>query len=393
MPQIERLLGDIYDAAINGQLWAQVTASVAEACGAEKVMLSATDVLNPVYNFAAPHNIELMTVEEWRAGGYDAMEVELYRHWMTLADLRQPSNSDEVFGGPEGYARVAGPYYELLERSGIRRQMIAMFDKGDYRQAGIGLNNYDPFPPHSAQVLGRLVPHLRRALEIHRQLSSVRRENQQLYQALDVLATGVILLDTAHKVCYANPLAGQLLRQHGGISFQQRQLRLSQAAQSAKLNALIEGAVRTSLREASAQPGGVMGLPSAQAGQDLTLSVMPLSALAAYQELCHEQVAAALFISPSNAHHLLLERALVDLYRLSPREVELCRLFVNQPSLDSMATQLGISIHSVRTMMKSIFQKTGQDSQAKLVRLLMELRINFNHGYLALGPQAGLAGL
>jgi len=36
-------------------------------------------------------------------------------------------------------------------------------------------------------------------------------------------------------------------------------------------------------------------------------------------------------------------------------------------------------LSTVRSMMKVIYQKTGQDSQARLMRLLMAARLDFRH--------------
>src|SRR5690606_13291153 len=156
----QHLIGDIYDAAINSELWPRVTAGLADVCGAEKIMLAATDVLQPGSNFQFTHNIPPDNIAVWRQQGFDALEVELHERWMATVGVGEPSSSDEFFGGPEGFRAAAGAFYDMLVRHGVRRQMVVAFDKSEYRLAGVGLNNHDPFPSHSAPTLKRLSPHL-----------------------------------------------------------------------------------------------------------------------------------------------------------------------------------------------------------------------------------------
>ena len=379
MMREQHLIGDIYDAAINSQLWPQVTAGLAELCCGEKVMLAATDVLQPGSNFQFTHKISADDVAVWRQQGFDALEVELHERWMAKVAPGEPSSSDDFFGGPEGFRAAAGAFYDMLRERGIRRQLVVMFDKSDYRLAGVGLNNYEPFPAHSAVSLKRLSPHLRRAVEIHRQLVRVRSENDRLYQMLDLLGTGVVLLDGAERIRYANPVARGQLQQHGGISVRHDGIVPHDLGLARRLQELVRGAIRASQRDATPFAGGVLGVPAATEGRALTLSVVPLSALASYHDLSQDQIAAALFISQAQDEYCLPLAALRELYRLTPREAQACQAFANGADLDRVSTDLGVQLSTVRSMMKVIYQKTGQDSQAGLMRLLMEARLNFRH--------------
>lgn len=379
MVQEQHLIGDIYDAAINSQLWPQVTAGLADVCSGEKIMLAVTDVLQPGSNFQFTHNISPDDIAVWRQQGFDALEVELHERWMANVAPGEPSSSDEFFGGPDGFRAAAGPFYDMLYERGIRRQLIVMFDKGHYRLAGVGLNNYEPFPAHSAAMLKRLSPHLSRAVEIHRQLVRVRSENEHLYQMLDLLGTGVVLVDRAERIRYANPVARQQLQQHGGISVRNEGLLPHDLGLARRLQELVRSAIRASQRDNTPVAGGVLGIPATADGQALTLSVVPLSTLAAYRDLSHDQIAAALFISQAQGEHHLPLAALQELYRLTPREAQACQAFVNSADLESVAAELGVQLSTVRSMMKVIYQKTGQDSQAGLMRMLMEARLDFRH--------------
>lgn len=57
----------------------------------------------------------------------------------------------------------------------------------------------------------------------------------------------------------------------------------------------------------------------------------------------------------------------------------ICQAFLRQPSLEAVAESCGLSLATVRSYLKSIYEKTGQHSQAELMHLLMSLRLNFEH--------------
>lgn len=373
----QQLIGSIYDAAINSALWPEVVAGIASHCGGEKVMLATTDILHPCSNFQFTHNIPEEHIAGWREG-YDEEEVELHNRWLASADIDTPVCSDDYFGGPEGFRQAGGSFVEMLERYGIRRQLVVSLDRDSFRLSGVGLNNFDPFPPYAATTLKMLAPHLRRALAIRRQLAVLELDNHKIYSLLEGLAAGVILLDSNYRVRYTTTTARRLVVENGSLVIRQGQLRPLNADYTGRLQALISSAVSTAQRDFCDNAGGVLGLPS-ETGRALTLSVMPLSVMAAYQELQHENIAAAIFVSATGEQVDLPGQALADLYKLTSRELQLCLAFVNEVELDKAADRLGLKVSSVRSLLKGIYQKTGQRSQAGLMRLLMESRLNFRH--------------
>src|SRR5690554_2027523 len=210
MPQKLELIGNIYDAAINHALWPDVTARIAEYCGGEKVMLATTDVLHPHSNFQQTFNIPAEHIAEWREG-MDEKEVELHNRWLASAAPNTAISSDVYFGGPEQFTAEGGAFVAMLNRFGIRRQMVVTFDSDCFRLSGVGLNNYEPFPAYAAERLQSLAPHLARALEIYRQITHLNRENQGLYQLLELMNAGVILLDVNGRVRYTTQHARQMI--------------------------------------------------------------------------------------------------------------------------------------------------------------------------------------
>ena len=64
---------------------------------------------------------------------------------------------------------------------------------------------------------------------------------------------------------------------------------------------------------------------------------------------------------------------LCKVLRISDREAEVALLLANGLDLREVAERLGISLHTVRDHVKSIFSKTGARSQVDLVRRILRL--------------------
>lgn len=86
---------------------------------------------------------------------------------------------------------------------------------------------------------------------------------------------------------------------------------------------------------------------------------------------------------PEVSHLLLLMKAawtdgearrriLVQRYRMTPAELRLAEQLLDGMTAAAAAQNLEVSIHTVRTYLKRLYQKTGARTQALLVRALMQ---------------------
>lgn len=378
-----RLIGDIYDAAMAPELWPQVLRQIVTLSESNSGIITALDTLNPDYTFAFTHNIPAHALEAYRDEGLDAFEMEFHGRPMISKGVGSALLSTEVYGSQEEYIRRGGEFYRrCLQPSRIHYLAATLLDHADFRWGALGIHRPEEWAPLTSEhtaLLCRLTPHVRRALQIHRQLTAVQRHNAQLYRMLDGLAAGVLLVNPQGRVRYCNSAAEGLLRQHDSLRVTQRaELQAADPLHDAQLQALLRHAISTGQREAiAAVSENVIGL---MAGQKLLmLTVTPLSEMTGYCELTSDGVAAAVFLTDPAARHTLSRKLLQESYRLSERECELCEAFVNHASFEGAATACGLSLASVRTYMKSIYEKTGQHSQAELMRLLLGLTLDFQH--------------
>lgn len=380
------LIGDIYDAALNPALWPGILGRIAGLVEANSAIITALDTLNADYTLAFTHNIPEEALRTYREAGLDELDMAVNGTPLMQQGIGAMIHSSDVYGSQEEYIRRCGDlYHKCFVPSNIHYLSGTLLDHGDFRWALLGIHR----PAHAAAFsreqtapLARMGPHIRRALQIHRQLTGVQRQNARLYRMLDGLTTGVILLNRHGLIRYANAQAERLLRQHGSLRVTVREgLQAAQPAQDEELRLLIQTAVATGMRETGVMDGGggVIGLQQKAVGNPLMLTITPLSELAGYGELANDGITAAIFLSDPQARHSLSRKLLKGSYGLTERECDLCEAFVNHVSLDNMAAACGLSISSLRSYMKTIYEKTRQHSQAELMRLLMGLTLDFEH--------------
>lgn len=386
LPDAEmHLIGDIYDAALTPGLWPQVLRQLVELTDCNSAIITALDHLNPDYTVAFTHNIPAAPLQVYREAGLDRLDMELHIPPMLRTGVGTIVSSTTMHGSQEEYLRRAGDFYErCLKPSRIYYVAGMLLEHGDFRSATLGVHR----PPEAAPLgaehtarLARLAPHFRRALQIHRQLTAVQRHNVLLYRMLDAMVAGVLLLDARGHVRYANPAAEALLRRHDSLRLTMRaELQAAQPAANATLQALLRAAIGTGLRQ-SPPPGGdnVIGLSAPDGSQLLMLTLAPLSELTGYADLAGDGIAAAVFVTDPQAAVTLSRRLLQESYGLGPRECDICEAFVRHATLEGTAQACGISLASVRSYLRDIYEKTGQHSQAELMRLLTGLRIDFEH--------------
>lgn len=387
IPEAEScLIGDIYDATLDPGRWPAVVRRFAELTRADKANVLAFDQLNPDYFLFHAHGTTAADLERYRAGGFAALDMEFAGKWLQqYGGLGKATANHQYEGGIDAYIRDAGPLFsEFFAKTGIHYQVGGLLERSDFRWSVIGLHrgrDGEPFEEEAIATVTRLMPHLRRALQIHRQLVGASQRNSRLYQLLDGLTAGVLLVDASGRIRYANAQAERLLQQHDGLAVDaHHDLRARLPSRQAELLSLLQGAIRVSQREpSSCGAGGVLACHDSCGDGLLMLTVAPLSEMAGYQELASEGIAAAIFLTDPGGRHRLSRSLLKSSFGLTDREAELCEAFLNSPTLDGIATRCHLSLSSVRTYMKEIYAKTGRRSQAELMHLLMGLRLDFEH--------------
>jgi DNA-binding CsgD family transcriptional regulator/PAS domain-containing protein len=211
-------------------------------------------------------------------------------------------------------------------------------------------------------LLERLGPHMVVARKLQIRLEDRRRHADALISAFDHLALGVLFLDENARVSYTNRSASEMLGLEAGFT---DPASLAAAAPDARTRAwqAVLRSVRSEGEEAflyahpeDGRPLQVLGTPFAWGDDDPTAK---------------SRFARAVFIGDAKALSGDPTGLLRDLFGLTKGEARLSLLLISGCSVREAARILGVKESTARSVLRTVFTKTGTNRQAGLIRLLL----------------------
>ncbi|MCC1496479.1 helix-turn-helix transcriptional regulator [Alcanivorax sp. 1008] len=216
----------------------------------------------------------------------------------------------------------------------------------------------------SMRTLNELVPHIRRALHIESLQWQQRYQQAARYQQHN--CAPMILINAQGRVVYTSKEAEDYLSDTGAMAIRAEQIQLRpQRAQQTLLATLQE--VLNSRRGSA---GNIVSVE--RPGQpDLRLLVMPVHPDATDNSLFPVSAFAAIFIVDTESEVKINQPLLAELLGLTNAETRTAAAVARGMSPAEMARCYNLSVHTVRSQLKSVFRKTGTSSQAQLGNLVL----------------------
>ncbi|MGD9785889.1 MAG: helix-turn-helix transcriptional regulator [Hyphomicrobiaceae bacterium] len=251
--------------------------------------------------------------------------------------------------------------------------LAAMTLAGDSRGLGTlvftSAHRLDQANVDELELLRALAPHLRRVISISRLLELRTIEAESLRSALEVLPTGIFLVDGAARIIHANDAAHRALQENDAIRISDGRLSM----RDHRLAQALTDAISNEDRGAISERG--CGIPARGTnGRRAVVHVLPLR----YGRLpdgVEGRATAAVFVTSEHAHAPLPRDTLRLLYDLTPAEVRVCELIVAGMSPAAIAEHIGVAPSTARSHLQRIFEKTGTHRQADIVRLVASLSL------------------
>jgi len=197
------------------------------------------------------------------------------------------------------------------------------------------------------------------------------RVQSGLQCALDSMDLGIVLVDRAGRIAFANTAAHNFLAaeehiRRAGTGLAASDLRQGVALQVALTHAIASNA---ELPGATVRPrrAPALALRSALTQRPLIVTVVPASEPAAEP---HDVAAIVYLLDPKLDTAVQIEPA-CRLYGLTPVETRLVAQLVAGHSLQESADAIRVKEQTARSYLKQIFLKTGTNRQANLVRVML----------------------
>lgn len=368
--KIDAAIAQLYDAAVGTVPWGDASAAIARLVSADMFAFMLTD--------RAENNVSVVAT-----AGIDRAAVEAYEQYYWSCDLWAIAGrescppmtalamsrfvSEQEWRQSEIFADFCQRLWPALHGVG------AVFPVGRHLLAQIGIHRplgSAEFEVADEKVLQHILPHLQRALLISRKLTEAERAHAESVAALDLLSTGMIVVDAACRVVQANAAGEAILDQGSGLM------------------RLVGGRVGARRHEETQRLHGIVASVKAQdgtgAGRGGAIAVTrsppepPLAVLVA--PLSHRRVhmfesrgIAVLLITDPASSPVLPAGMLQALYGLTKSEAQLVIGLSEGARIESVAVAFGISTNTAKTHLKQVFRKLGISRQSELVGLVARL--------------------
>ena len=214
----------------------------------------------------------------------------------------------------------------------------------------------------------RLLPHLKRALNLYLSVNQDRKVNTLYSQAMAHLMVGVIVLDEHGDVLECNTMARAIVEMNDGLRINGKQFEATYANDNRKLQRMVRDALapagvsKVSLVEAMAA-----SRPSGKVSWGLVVQSMESDQ---WTEGKHRPSVAVFVRDAEGKAHPPVKLA-QQLFQLTPAETSLAIQLANGLSLEEAAEALNIRRNTARAHLRSIFSKTGVRRQTELVRIFL----------------------
>lgn len=364
--QFSRLVGDIYDAALDPALWPPVLKSASEYVPGASGTLMSQDTLSGTAQFYF----------EW---GNDPTFLKSYQDvYVKLNPVLVPALLRAKVGDvcstvdflPFDEFFASRFYKEWVAPQGLVDSVFCTLDASASSYAFIAFTRHERHGIVNSTTRRRmklLGPHFRRAIAIGKLIDLHRVEAAALADALDGLAAAMFLVDSGGYIVHANAAGQAMLRDASVIRATGRKFTAANRDANRTLHGIFINAA--SGDAAIGTRGVAVHIPSTD-GTRYVADVLALtsgrrrSAGEAYAAVAAVFVRKAALDTP---HRL---EAIANAFKLTPAEMRVLMLIVEVGGVSQVAPVLGVSEVTVRTHLQHIFAKTGTNRQADLVKLV-----------------------
>ncbi|HEX6603854.1 MAG TPA: helix-turn-helix transcriptional regulator [Sphingomicrobium sp.] len=230
------------------------------------------------------------------------------------------------------------------------------------------------FAEHDTQLARALGPHILGALKLRHQFAIARSGALML----DRFDHGVLLLAGSGHLVHANAEAQRLLDARDGLSVTHGELRGAYPADTQRLRQMISEADRAA-RGASLQPRPALRLPRPSGRPELVIRALPVAPVVASSFGVGELATIALFVHDPEKDDQPVEELIAEGLGLTQAEAAVAARVWEGDSVAEAAERLGVSPNTVKTHLKAVFEKTGVERQAALVRKIAQMLAAMGH--------------
>jgi DNA-binding CsgD family transcriptional regulator len=266
-------------------------------------------------------------------------------------------------------------YNEVLKPADAHYRVTSVLPIDDQTVAGFAVIRSKSLGSFEREHLDRLeavVPHMTRALSLHRRLRALERDADNVVAALDRLPTAALIVSESLEIVCLNRQADDLLGSCETLGVRRGELVPERSSEASALRKAVGDAIALadSTLDAPLAPPQVVGV---NRREKLPLEVLAVPLRPRYRLRQNTGQSARVMVMIYDPEFrpridpILLER----LFDLTSTEAFVAARLAEGMSVAEVARERRCSTSTVRTHVKHIFQKTHTNRQGELVQLLL----------------------
>jgi DNA-binding NarL/FixJ family response regulator len=362
---LSRLIGDIYDAALQPTLWPDTIRRAAIFVGGSGAALFSKSPARRTGEVFQEWGVE----PQYKASYFETyIRLDPATIGQFVFDVGDIYSTADVI--PYGEFRETRFYQEWAQPQGWVDTIAATLEKSATSFALFGVfrdQQHGLVDAATRHRMGLMVPHLRRAVLIGNVIDLHDEKGAMLADAFDTLAAGVFLVDEHARIVFANA-AGQALLGEATI--------LHGAKGVLTMTDTEAGRAFRDAIQAAAGGDAVMGAKgvavplSPQPDRRWLAHILPLTSGARQHAGIAYAAVAAVFVRKAALDTPSPMQTVARLYKLTPSELRVLGAIIEVGGVSAVADALGISEATVKTHLQHLFEKTGLRRQTDLVKLV-----------------------
>lgn len=364
LARFDRVLGAIYEGPLESPPWNSALALLQTELGAAHITL----MLRPPSPDSSGVMINTGPVQQQAVVSYET-------HYFAL-DPFVRLKEGEVVTAEELIGRewLQSPVYlEYLKAIDVRHLLGADIytpDGIECRFRATRGHDARPFGAAEKSLVGQILPHLKRSIQLHARLDFLECERQLFAGTVNRMLLGIISLAENGDVLETNQEARRILNEKDGLWQTGNNIGVEGGHEGREFQRILRSVLAGTPNEKG--PGVVEAMsitrPSGRSKIGVLIKAIPSGR---WSESRH-RTAVAVFLrdpeaNPAQPSHELVRR----LFGLTRMEAALAVLLTEGLTLDEAAEKMNVRRNTARTHLRSIFCKTGVTRQTMLVRLLL----------------------
>jgi DNA-binding CsgD family transcriptional regulator len=364
--RLSALIGDIYDAALDPTLWVNVLGKTRAFIGGWAIALSWKDAVAKCGG------------SYFEEGGQDPYYHRLYFEKYIKLDPFTTTQFVVEIEEPKSFLEIM-PYDELVQTriykewaqpQGIVDALMCLIDKS---ATSVGFlvvfrNTWDGFVDDETRHRARLViPHIRRATLISKVIDLKKAEAASLADTLDGISAGMFLVNATGHIVHVNAAGHMMLKRASVLHAAGGRL----VANDPQADETLADTFATAGNgDAALGIKGVAVPLLAPDGERYVAHVLPLTSGARRRAGASYAAVAAMFVHRAAVATPSPPEAIAKAYKLTPMELRVLLAIVEVGGVPEVAETLGVAESTVKTHLQHVYQKTGTNRQADLVKLV-----------------------